>query len=34
MDIEVAIVTTDNPLFRRLPEDEIESHLTEISERD
>jgi len=34
MDIEVAIVTTDNPLFRRLPEDEIEIHLTEISERD
>jgi len=34
IDIEVAIVSIDDPLFRLLPEDKIEEHLTEISERD
>jgi len=33
-DIEVGIVSLENPHFRRLPEDQIEEHLTEISERD
>jgi len=33
-DIEVGIVTIADPLFRRLEEDKIEEHLTEISERD
>jgi len=33
-DIEVGIVTSEDPLFRRLAEDQIEEHLTEISERD
>jgi len=33
-DIEVGIVSLENPKFRRLTEDQIEEHLTEISERD
>eukprot|EP00794_Sanderia_malayensis_P020005 gene20005-21966_t len=33
-EIEVAIVTKDNPKFRVLPESEIERHLTSIAERD
>jgi len=33
-DIEVGIVSLEHPHFRRLSEDQIEEHLTEISERD
>uniref|UniRef100_A0A6B2LFE0 Proteasome subunit alpha type n=1 Tax=Arcella intermedia TaxID=1963864 RepID=A0A6B2LFE0_9EUKA len=33
-DIEVGIVSVADPLFRRLTEEQIEEHLTEISERD
>jgi len=33
-DIEVAVVTTSNPKFRRLTEEEIEDHLVAIAERD
>jgi len=33
-DLEVAIVTKDNPSFRVLKEEEIEAHLGAISERD
>jgi 20S proteasome subunit alpha 1 len=33
-DIEVGIVSSDHPHFRRLTEDQIEEHLIEISERD
>jgi len=33
-DVEVGIVTSDNPIFRRLTEEQIEEHLTDISERD
>ena len=33
-DIEVGIVTKENPQFRLLTEDEIEDHLNEIAERD
>jgi len=33
-EIEVAIVTRDNPEFRPLPKEEIEKHLNEIAEKD
>eukprot|EP00920_Eleutheroschizon_duboscqi_P032587 GHVT01078630.1.p1 GENE.GHVT01078630.1~~GHVT01078630.1.p1 ORF type:complete len:252 (-),score=42.95 GHVT01078630.1:772-1527(-) len=33
-DIEVAVVTVANPMFRRLTEDEVDHHLTTIAERD
>jgi len=33
-EIEVGIVTRDNPLFRLLTTDEIDHHLTSIAERD
>jgi len=33
-DIEVGVVTIDNPKFRVLPASEIEQHLTHIAERD
>jgi 20S proteasome subunit alpha 1 len=33
-DIEVGVVTTDSPRFRRLSDDEVDRHLTEIAERD
>jgi len=33
-DIEVGVVTTANPKFRRLTEDSIEEHLVAIAERD
>jgi len=33
-DIEVGVVTTSKPKFRRLAEDEIEDHLVSIAERD
>merc|ERR1712159_594198 len=33
-DIEVGIVTTENPLFRKLTEDEVDSALIAIAERD
>jgi len=33
-EVEVGIVTKDQPVFRRLSEDEIDSHLNEIAEHD
>jgi len=33
-EIEVGIVTTENPKFRLLTPDELEFHLTELAERD
>ncbi|XP_065832794.1 proteasome subunit alpha type-6-like [Oscarella lobularis] len=33
-EIEVGVVTTDNPTFRLLTESEIDAHLTAIAERD
>lgn len=33
-EIEVGIVTTDNPRFRKLSEDEIDEHLTAIAQGD
>jgi len=33
-EIEVAVVTKDNPLFHVLTEEEIDNHLTAISEKD
>lgn len=33
-DLEVAIVTRENPKFRSLTEMEIDQHLTAISDRD
>jgi len=33
-DLEVGIVTVDNPLFRKLTVAEIEKHLNEISKKD
>jgi len=33
-EVEVGIVTKDQPVFRRLTEDEIDSHLNEIAEHD
>lgn len=33
-EIEVAIVTNDNPKFRLLAEDDIEQHLTALAEKD
>jgi len=33
-DLEVAIVTADNKRFRKLSDEEVDRHLTEIAERD
>jgi 20S proteasome subunit alpha 1 len=33
-EIEVAVVTKDNPKFRVLPEEEVDAHLTAIAEKD
>lgn len=33
-EIEIAVVTRDNPLFRVMPKEEVERHLNEIAERD
>jgi 20S proteasome subunit alpha 1 len=33
-DIEVGVVSTENPRFRILTDDEVDRHLTEIAERD
>lgn len=33
-DIEVGIVTTQNPRFTKLSDEEVDRHLTEIAERD
>lgn len=33
-EIEVGIVTADNPKFRLLADEEVEDHLNEIAERD
>jgi len=33
-ELEVAVVTADNPNFRVISESEVEDHLTSISERD
>jgi len=33
-DIEVAVVTAENPKFRRLADSEVEDHLTAIAEKD
>ena len=33
-ELEVGVVTKDNPAFRTLSEHEIEAHLTAIAERD
>jgi 20S proteasome subunit alpha 1 len=33
-DIEVGLVTKDNPKFRILKDSEVETHLTAIAEKD
>jgi len=33
-DVEVAVVRKDNKIFTRMPEEEVEKHLTTISEKD
>jgi hypothetical protein len=33
-DLEIGIVTVDNPIFRKLTIDEIEKHLNDISQKD
>ena len=33
-EIEVGVVSVDNPVFRRLTEEEIDDHLNIIAERD
>jgi 20S proteasome subunit alpha 1 len=33
-ELEIGIVTRDDPVFRALSEDEIDAHLTRITEKD
>lgn len=33
-DLELGVVSVDNPIFRKLTVDEIEKHLNEISQKD